>query len=201
VGGDARAYLGFLAPIVIVYMTYSSISAAMPPVRGVESKSVSVSQTPMPKLPSAERELRNPFVPEGAAQALAAAAGAKAGAKEREEAMRLDGTVLAGKLRFAIINGTRVMEGDYFRGLKLTVVETSQVRFSDGKQESVLPLAITKSDAIKPMEPVAVDAKATRSVAGDKDKAARNKPTTKPDAKSGLLVSKTDSRSMGNTRR
>jgi hypothetical protein len=151
---DAKTFVGFAAPLLIVYMTYASISAEVAGGRSTDLKPISQVQiSVIPPLPSKEGEVRNPFVPDGHSDYafVAGGSGAKGDGEDNSE-LRLDGTVLAGNMRFAIINGVRVMEGDFFRGLKLEKVEVSQVRMTGGKQERILPLSIAKSDSIRPME-------------------------------------------------
>lgn len=146
--GDVKKFVGFVAPLAIVYFTYSAITAEVLGVSRANIRPISTSAAPsMPKLPSAERALRDPFVPEGMVGEMVAAAAA--GGKEEE--LRLEGTVVAGNLRFAILNGTRVMEGDFFRGMQLAKVEASRVRLVGGKEETVVPLGIATSDMIKPV--------------------------------------------------
>jgi len=162
VDGDVKKFVGFVAPLAIVYMTYAAISAEVLGVSRAEIRSISTTTAPpMPKLPSAERELRNPFVPEGVVAQILAGAGAGG---EKEEELRLEGTVVAGNLRFAILNGTRVMEGDFFRGMKLAKVETSRVRLVGGKEETIVPLGVATSDMIKPVENRIADTRSGRPV-------------------------------------
>jgi hypothetical protein len=163
VDADAKTFVGFVGPLAIAYMTYSAISADVVAGRKLEMKPISQAQvSTAPALPSAAGELRNPFVADGhTGYSFENPLGGKGDAEDNAE-LRLDGTVLAGSLRFAIINGTRVMEGDFFRGLKLEKVEMSQIRLIGGKQEITLPLAIAKSDTIRPVETAAVDQAASR---------------------------------------
>jgi hypothetical protein len=152
VEADVKSFIGFVAPLAIAYMTWSSVTSEVAQLTPPQLKVVNVGQIPSaPKLPSAEQELRDPFTPEGAVSAAlaATAAGKKGGNDEKNQPLHLDGTVIAGKLRFAVINGTRVIEGDFFRGLKLEKVEASRVVLTGGKQETVLPLEIAKSDEIE----------------------------------------------------
>lgn len=160
---DVKSFIGFVAPLAIAYMTWSSVTSEVAQLTPPQLKVINVGQiATAPKLPSAEQELRDPFTPGGAmSAALAATAGKKSGSEEKDQPLHLDGTVLAGKLRFAVINGTRVIEGDFFRGLKLERVEPSRVVLTGGKQETVLPLEIAKSDEI---ELPAVSAPATGTV-------------------------------------
>ena len=149
---DVKSFIGFVAPLAIAYMTWSSVTSEVAQLAPPQLKVINVGQiATAPKLPSAEKELRDPFTPEGAVSAAlaATAGGKKSGNEEKDQPLHLDGTVIAGKLRFAVINGTRVIEGDFFRGLKLERVEASRVVLTGGKQETVLPLEIAKSDEIE----------------------------------------------------
>lgn len=155
---DVKSFIGFLAPLAIAYMTWSSVTSNVAALKGAELKTINVGQLgTAPKLPSAATELRDPFTPEGAVSAAlaAAAASARNGAAKEDQPLHLDGTVIAGKLRFAIINGVRVIEGDYFRGLRLEKVEVSRVTLKGGSKETVLPLEVAKSDAIEIAAPTA----------------------------------------------
>jgi hypothetical protein len=152
VEADVKSFIGFVAPLAIAYMTWSSVTSEIAPLAPPQLKVINVGQiATAPKLPSAEQELRDPFTPEGAVSAAmaATAAGKKSAQEEKDQPLHLDGTVIAGKLRFAVINGTRVIEGDFFRGLKLEKVEANRVVLTGGKQETVLPLEIAKSDEIE----------------------------------------------------
>lgn len=157
---DARTLLTFLGPIAVAYMTYSSVTGVAPPSTANESKGVAFSQlVAAPKLPSAETRLRDPFVPAGGTvSAEHVATEGKTDPDKSDEPLRLDGTAMMGRIRFAIINGIRVTEGDYFRGMRLTKVDATQVTLAagDGPPE-VLPLAIAKSDQIKIPEPAIGD--------------------------------------------
>jgi len=170
VEADVKSFVGFLAPLAIVYMTWSSVTGETASLRGPTLKPVNVGQFgSAPKLPSAQTELRDPFTPEGALSVALATAGSKDGAAKEDQPLRLDGTVIAGRLRFAIISGQRVMEGDYIRGLKLAKVETSRVVLTGGSKETVLPLQITKSDEIQvpaPATTLAESATAARVARG-----------------------------------
>ncbi|NJN40148.1 MAG: general secretion pathway protein GspB [Gammaproteobacteria bacterium] len=158
-------------------MTYSAVSADVVAGRKMEMKPIAQAQVnAAPALPSASGELRNPFVADGHDGYSFENPGGGKGDAEANEELRLDGTVLAGSLRFAIINGTRVMEGDFFRGLKLEKVEMSQVRLVGGKQETVLPLGIAKSDTIRPVETAALE----RKEGGGRDDARKDKPSARP---------------------
>jgi hypothetical protein len=152
VEADVKGFVGFLAPFAIIYMTWAAVTGEVASLRGPALKPVNVGQLgSVPKLPSAETELRDPFTPEGALGTSAftsATTGSKNAADNETRPLRLDGTVIAGTLRFAIISGERVMEGDYIRGLKLEKVETSRVVLTGGSKETVLPLQIAKSDEI-----------------------------------------------------
>lgn len=150
---DARTLLTFIGPLAVAYMTYSSVSAELASGKPTDLKTVSFSQIgAAPKLPSAEQKLRNPFVPArgtGAAAPLADAEGSTDPEKNNDP-LRLDGTAMMGKIRFAIVNGVRVTEGDYFRGMRLTKVEATQVTLTSAEGvDQTLPLAIAKSDSIR----------------------------------------------------
>jgi hypothetical protein len=163
VEADVKTFVGFVAPLAIAYMTWSSVTSDVGTATPPQLKAINVGQlASAPKLPSTDQELRDPFTPEGAVSAAlaATAAGKKAGDAEKDQPLHLDGTVIAGKLRFAVINGTRVIEGDFFRGLKLERVEPSRVVLTGGKHETILPLEIAKSDEIE-LPPISAPAAAT----------------------------------------
>ena len=146
---DARTLLTFVGPLAIMYMTYSSISGTAVAAKSANLKPVSIGQIGVgPKLPSADVELRNPFVPKsGSGGGEPLAEGAKESDPEKsKEPLRLDGTAIVGAIRFAILNGVRVPEGDYFRGMRLTKVEATQVTLTGESEQVVLPLEISRSD-------------------------------------------------------
>jgi hypothetical protein len=192
---DVKTFVGFVAPLAIVYLTWASITTEIATSRAPAFKSVNVGQlTGAPKLPSAERELRDPFTPEGTVSAALASPGGKSGTPNEDLPLHLDGTVLAGKLRFAIISGTRVMEGDYIRGLRLVKVETNRVVLSGGKGDTVLPLEIVKSESIQPTTVAAAEtphpAEATAPASGmgstTSRGTAKSSATKKPGAGGGM---------------
>ena len=165
---DVKSFIGFVAPLAIAYMTWSSVTSEVAVLAPPQLKAINVGQiATAPKLPSATQELRDPFTPEGAVSAaLAAAASGKKGADaQKDQPLHLDGTVIAGALRFAVINGTRVTEGDFFRGLKLERVEATRVVLTGGKQETILPLQVAKSDEIELPAVSAPDAGTARAPA------------------------------------
>ena len=187
---DVKRFIGFVAPLAILYMTWASVTTDVTALAAPALKSINVGQiASAPSLPSAETELRDPFTPEGA---ISAALAAKGAAPKEEQPLHLDGTVIAGKLRFAVINGTRVTEGDFFRGLKLERVEATRVVLTGGKHETVLPLEVAKSDAIQPLAVSAPDTSAAReptapaTTTGGMGRAAggmgKSLPTKKPSA-------------------
>ena len=150
---DARTLIALVGPLAVAYMTYSSVSATAPGSTTTDAKGVSFSQlAPAPKLPSAEHKLRNPFVPARGTGAAAPLVDAEDSAdpEKNNDPLRLDGTAMIGKIRFAIINGMRVTEGDYFRGMRLTKVEATQITLTSGEgADQIVPLTIAKSDKIE----------------------------------------------------
>jgi len=195
---DARTLLTLLAPIAIMYMTYSSVAATPAATGGSDLKSVSIGQIGIaPKLPSADGKHRNPFVPRSGSGGGEPIADAAAGAnpEKTDQPLHLDGTVIAGKIRFAIINGQRVTEGDYFRRMRLTKVETTQVTLTGDSEQVVLPLEIAKSDSIHapativsgrhgPSRPSAARAPSESSSATTSSAATKHEPSKREPPKS-----------------
>jgi hypothetical protein len=155
VEADARTLLTLVGPLAIMYMTYSSVQGTA--VTGTAPALKSIPLGPIaapPKLPSSEQKLRNPFVPrQGSHQARADDVETESPEKS-DQPLQLNGTAMIGKTRFAIINGIRVIEGDYFRGLRLTAVGPTEVTLVGEGQEVVLPLEIAKSDRIRIPSPL-----------------------------------------------
>lgn len=201
---DARTLLTFVAPLAIVYMTYSSITGTAAPDQTGDLKAIAVGQIGgAPKLPSAGGSIRNPFVPRSGAGGGDPAADATAAAnpEKADQPLHLDGTVIAGKIRFAIINGKRITEGDYFRGMRLTKIDTTQVTLTGESEQVVLPLEIARSDGIHapaaativsgshaPSRPTASSAPAKPASTASKRTATAREPSKSTGSESGSLL-------------
>ena len=183
---DARTLLTLVGPLAIMYMTYSSVQSTA--VAGNTANLKSIPLGPIaapPKLPSSEAKLRNPFVPRQGSSHGRVEEDAKADPEKSDQPLHLDGTAMMGKTRFAIINGIRVIEGDYFRGLRLTAVAPTQVTLVGEGQEIVLPLEIAKSDRIRVPSPLSTDSSRSQrpqAPQATKDPEAPNTSKTAKDA-------------------
>jgi hypothetical protein len=155
VEADARTLLTLVGPLAIMYMTYSSVQSTAVAGKAANLKSIPLGPiTAPPKLPSSEAKLRNPFVPRHGAKPAHEDDAQNADPEKSDQPLHLNGTAMIGKTRFAIINGIRVVEGDYFRGLRLTAVGATEVTLVGEGQEVVLPLEIAKSDRIRIPSPL-----------------------------------------------
>jgi hypothetical protein len=133
---NARQLIALAGPLVIGYLTWSAVSG------GVASRPLATpnatSVASVTKRPQIGELTRDPFARD--ASSLLSALGAAAGGEEGEgddTQLHLNGTVLAGRWRMAIINGTRVFEGQTFRGMQLTKVASDAVTLRGATGEDV----------------------------------------------------------------
>lgn len=122
---NARQLITLAGPLIIGYLTWSAVSGGVAgrPL-GAPGATGTVSLTKRPEIVELERDL---FVRD-ASSLLDVLAGATGEEGEAEDAvLHLNGTVIAGRWRMAIINGSRVFEGQTFRGMQLTQVASDGV--------------------------------------------------------------------------
>jgi hypothetical protein len=136
---NSRQILLLAAPLVVTYLTWSTVERGADLVRAVAAtQAIAPAKRARP---AAGSEGRDPFHPVGAGSEglLAALEGDAKGESsqpqdEEEPPLTLNGTVISGRWRYAIINGVRVIEGQHYLGLRLDRIEADRVTLvaSDG---------------------------------------------------------------------
>jgi hypothetical protein len=126
------------APLLISYLTWSTVDGGAKVMRAAAAvKAATSKKRSEVALPSATT--RNPFSPVGSGGFLAAVLAEereKAAATQAEEAaddilLKLNGTVITSKWRFAIINGDRVVEGQKYMGMTVEKIDPERVRLTN----------------------------------------------------------------------
>jgi hypothetical protein len=128
---DSRKILAVAAPLVVAYLTWSTVSAPT----SASSKPTAVATINAAlaaKRPEIGELSRNPYAPAAAGgiegDTLAALSSDDGEQSDKSAAaLKLDGTVVAARWRMAIINGERVFEGQPYRGLRVQDVTPSGV--------------------------------------------------------------------------
>jgi hypothetical protein len=153
--------MSLAAPLLLAYLTYSTVGAGT----GLIGQMAPVMPAPVHKKHEVESVLddskRNPFdqaATEDVTDLLAArlpglsvAGGDKK--DEAEQELRLNGTVIMGKWRMAIINGKRLNEGDEYDGMRLAAIARDKVIFVDRAGRNVfVRLDVARSDEIEATE-------------------------------------------------
>lgn len=114
---SSRQIVALSAPVIVMYLTWSVVSGT--PARTAQlDAAASVSTAAAAKRPVVEKLSRDLFA-EGAVSAAGSAAAAAPGRAGENHPLQLNGTVVAGKWRMAIIDGSRVFEGQRFRGFEV----------------------------------------------------------------------------------
>ena len=161
---SSRHILLLAAPLVVVYLTYSTMQRGITMARAVAAtQAVMVGSRTMANS-SGDENMRNPFSPVGAGGFVAAAlrghAEAKEGDADEEEAaplLTLNGTAITSNWRFAIINGERIVEGQRYLGLRVEKIEPERVVLTDlDGIKTYLKLEIAK--IVAPSDELASDA-------------------------------------------
>lgn len=125
---SSRQLVALGAPVVVVYLTWSAVSGEVAPPPAPKEPAVTTSTAS--KRPQIGPLARNPFAPAGvgvAADDFAAVDGAAGDTQQGRAPLRLDGTVVTGRWRMAIINGERVFEGQSYHGRRLENVTGDSV--------------------------------------------------------------------------
>ena len=124
---SSRQIIALAAPLVITYLTYSTVGGQLQTLRKLTSSASAGSSSAL-KRPEIAPLSRNPFAPTAALPTLDPSA-LLADGEEGEEApkLRLDGTAVAGRWRMAIINGQRVFEGQTVGMMRVQTVSTDGV--------------------------------------------------------------------------
>jgi hypothetical protein len=150
---SSRQIIALAAPVVISYLTWSTVGGQMTTLRKLTS---AASTAPSALRPEIGPLARNPFAP--ASLKLDPAALLSDGEEAEEpQQLRLDGTAVAGRWRMAIINGQRVFEGQTVGMMRVQSVSTDGVTLLDPGGRTVrLTLDIAPaSPASKPGAPAA----------------------------------------------
>jgi hypothetical protein len=154
---NSRQILLLAAPLIVTYLTWSTVKGGADLVRAVAATQGMTHSKRM--TPVTDATMRDPFNPVGAKLVGSLLTGdAKAepngtGAAAEPE-LTLNGTVITGRWRYAIIDGVRVIEGQQYLGLKLERVEADRVTLvaSDGTPIEV-GLEIAKAPPPAKLEP------------------------------------------------
>ncbi len=188
---NSRQLMTLALPAIVTYLTWAAVQGQTSLMRALAGTQKAVARHVVETTVGPELLSRDPFAPlaedgsaidtEGLLGTLLA--GQQESVDEEEKPLRLDGTVILGSRRLAIINGTRVAQGENYLGLELTEVEVDRVRLKgfDGNVID-LYLEIAKSgpkDAI----PGSVPAKNPASGKGQE-----SNETKKAERKSGGSV-------------
>ncbi len=162
---SSRQLVVLAAPLVVVYLTYSTVQRGANLMRAVAAtQAATAAKKAAPAVDRGEEEVRNPFSPVGkGAGVLNALLGNVAAAEEDlepgteetgEPLLTLNGTVITSRWRFAIINGERVVEGQRFLGLKVDRIEPERVTLSNVEGETLeLALEIAKVEGLEESTP------------------------------------------------
>jgi len=128
---NSRQVVALAAPLMVGYLTWSAVSGtSSPPARPEPASSIStVGLSKRPVVPKLTRDVFS----EDANAAFGGGAMAAPGQAGANNAVHLNGTVVAGKWRMAIIDGTRVFEGQTYRGLLVKTVARDSVTLVNGE--------------------------------------------------------------------
>ncbi|RMD82106.1 MAG: hypothetical protein D6815_10025 [Candidatus Dadabacteria bacterium] len=165
---NSRQLMTLALPLVVTYLTWTAVRGQQSLLQALMQTQRAVAHHVAEVTPTPETLARDPFAPlaedgtevgtEGLLGTLLAGQ-QEASQEESEKPLRLDGTVIIGRRRLAIINGTRVVEGDRYLGLELVRVDADRVVLEgfDGHQlelylevaspETALPKAVPRGPA------------------------------------------------------
>ena len=155
---SSRQIVALAAPVVVIYLTWSAVSGTSTPAAQTDPAS-SISTVAVSKRPVIAKLSRDVFSQEGYGVTAGGTMSAP-GQPGANNGVHLNGTVVAGKWRMAIIDGTRVFEGQTFRGFQVKTVARDSVTLVNAEgQPTVLSLDIAEPPALaalakaKPGEP------------------------------------------------
>ncbi len=152
---NSRQLMTLALPAIVTYLTWAAVQGQSSLLQALAGTQKAVARHVVETTAGPELLPRDPFAPlaedgtaigtEGLLGTLLA--GQQETVDEEEKPLRLDGTVILGSRRLAIINGTRVAQGGNYLGLELIEVEVDRVRLRgfDGNVID-LYLEIAKSD-------------------------------------------------------
>jgi hypothetical protein len=150
--------MSLAAPLLLAYLTYTSVGSSAQLV----TQMTQVAPTSTHKKASGDEvrpeKRRNPFDQDFGNDMTDLLAGplsegmkqGKASTEKEAEPLRLNGTVLMGSWKMAIINGRRLHEGDQYEEMRLAVIAQDKVIFIDRLGQNVsVQLDVAKSDEIQ----------------------------------------------------
>lgn len=161
---NSRHIVALAAPVVVAYLTYTTVEKGAQVLRAATAlKAQSIaSQKSRQQAESGEAAVRDPFAPVAVVEIAtapenpsgtrqAAAAPVVAAAAQKSDPLRLDGTVITGRWRFAILNGSRVVEGQLFRGHRVERIEPERLVLSRDGETVHVNLEIARAVAPQPL--------------------------------------------------
>lgn len=167
---SSRQIVALAAPLVVSYLTYTTVKGAqMLQASNVVKAARATTSRHAAAGADTTGKTRDPFTPmkesaKSPTSALAAVLlgqvgkeekAAEAAAREEKLPLRLDGTVITSRWRFAILNGDRVVEGQVYSGLKVESIEAERVVLSGGGETINVDLEIARVAESEPV-PAAV---------------------------------------------
>ena len=161
---NSRHIVALAAPVVVAYLTYTTVEKGAEVLRAATAlKAQSMaSQKSRQQADSGTAAVRDPFAPvsvveiadsseDSSATPESAAAAVVEAAVQNIEPLRLDGTVITGRWRFAILNGSRVIEGQLFRGHRFERIEPERLVLSRDGETVHVNLEIARAVAPQPL--------------------------------------------------
>lgn len=161
---SSRQIVALAAPLVVTYLTYATIERGSQMLKTVNAVKAATAAHRTTSGPAGAAATRDPFSPapvgvEKSVSALAAALLGQADSEQAQEAvkkeaelpLRLDGTVITARWRFAILNGDRVVEGQVYNGLKVERIEAERIVLSGGGETIDVNLEIARAVSPAPM--------------------------------------------------
>jgi hypothetical protein len=150
--------MSLAAPLLLAYLTYSTVGAGTQLVNQFAQTAPSAVHKKAEADAAHSDTKRNPFDQAATSEmtellaarlpGLAVAGDAKK--EEVQQELRLNGTVIMGGWRMAIINGQRLHEGDEYDGMRLAAIARDKVIFVDRAGRNVfVRLDVAKSDEVE----------------------------------------------------
>jgi len=150
--------------LVVTYLTYATIDRGSQMLKTVNAAKAATASQRAPGGSADAATTRDPFSPEAlgvnkSSSALAAALLGRADKEQAEQAarkeaelpLRLDGTVITSRWRFAILNGDRVVEGQVYNGLTVERIEAERIVLSSDGETIDVNLEIARAVAAEPV--------------------------------------------------
>ncbi len=192
---DSRQMMTLALPAVITYLTWTAVQGQNALLQALSGTQQAVAHHITAVTPGPADLSRNPFAPtaeDGSSVGMEGLLGTllageqQATESEKDKPLKLDGTVLFGSYKVAIINGTRIEQGGTYLGLRMEKVGVDHVRLRgfDGSPID-LYLEIAKSDD-KKSGVVSGLQKQTGGSGVDNAKSAKAKKEEEKDVKGGM---------------